>query len=66
MQSKVTEQFDLVAPDKNMSRAAIEGWITLDQAKALFAMAGQDFDALKKQARDARVHARCRSASRRR
>ena len=50
VQSKVVEQFDLVAPDKGMSRAAIEGWITLDQAKALFSMAGQDFDALKKQA----------------
>jgi hypothetical protein len=29
---------------------AIEGWITLDQAKALFARAGQDFDRLKAQA----------------
>jgi Zn-dependent M28 family amino/carboxypeptidase len=44
------ESFDLVTPDKNMSRAAIEGWMTLDQAKALLAMSGQDFDALKKQA----------------
>jgi Zn-dependent M28 family amino/carboxypeptidase len=50
VQGKVTEQFDLVAPDKNMSRCAVEGWITLDQAKKLFAMAGQDFDGLKKQA----------------
>jgi Zn-dependent M28 family amino/carboxypeptidase len=50
VQGKVTEQFDLLTPDKGMGRAAIEGWITLDQAKALFAMAGQDFDALKKQA----------------
>jgi Zn-dependent M28 family amino/carboxypeptidase len=50
VQSKVTEQFDLVAPDKGMSRAAVEGWITLEQARALFAMAGQDFDVLKKQA----------------
>ena len=50
VQSKVTEQFDLVAPDQNMSRAAVEGWITLEQAKKLFAMAGKDFDALKKQA----------------
>jgi Zn-dependent M28 family amino/carboxypeptidase len=33
-----------------MSKANIEGWITLDAAKKLFAMAGQDFDALKKQA----------------
>ncbi len=50
VQGKVTEQFDLLTPDKGMNRAAIEGWITVDQAKALFAMAGQDFDALKKQA----------------
>ncbi len=48
VQSKVTEQFDLVASDKNMGRAAVEGWITLDQAKTLFAAAGQDFEALKK------------------
>lgn len=44
------EKFDLVTPDKNMSRASVEGWMTLDQAKALLAMSGQDFDALKKQA----------------
>ena len=50
VQSKVTEQFDLVTPDGNRSRAAIEGWITLEQAKKLFALAGQDFDALKKRA----------------
>ena len=50
VQGKTAEQFDLVAPDKNMSRAAVEGWITLDQAKALFAMAGQNFDALKAKA----------------
>ncbi len=50
VQSKVTEQFDLLAPDKNMGRAAVEGWITLEQAKKLFEAAGQDFDALKKAA----------------
>jgi Zn-dependent M28 family amino/carboxypeptidase len=44
------EQFDLVPPDKNMSRVAIQGWITLDQGKNLLKMAGQDFDALKTQA----------------
>ena len=33
-----------------MGRAAIEGWITLDQATKLLRMSGQDFDALKKQA----------------
>jgi Zn-dependent M28 family amino/carboxypeptidase len=50
VQSKVGEQFDLVTPDKNMSRVSIEGWITLDQGRNLLKMAGQDFDALKKQA----------------
>jgi Zn-dependent M28 family amino/carboxypeptidase len=50
VQSKVTEQFDVAAADGNRGRAAIEGWITLDQAKRLFAMAGQDFDALKAKA----------------
>jgi Zn-dependent M28 family amino/carboxypeptidase len=50
VQGKTGEQFDLVTPDKNMARAAIEGWITLDQTQKLFKMAGQDFDALKKQA----------------
>jgi Zn-dependent M28 family amino/carboxypeptidase len=50
IQGKTGEQFDLVTPDKNMGRAAIEGWITLDQTKALLQSAGQDFDALKAQA----------------
>jgi Zn-dependent M28 family amino/carboxypeptidase len=50
VQSKVTEQVDLVTPDRNQGRAAIEGWITLDQAKKLFALAGQDFEALKARA----------------
>ena len=50
VQGKTGEQFDLVTADKNMSRAPIEGWITLDQARALFKMAGQDFDGLKAKA----------------
>ncbi len=50
VQGKTAEQFDLVTPDKNMSRAEIEGWISLEQAKALFAMAGRNFDSLKVQA----------------
>jgi Zn-dependent M28 family amino/carboxypeptidase len=50
VQGKTGEQFDLVTPDKNMSRPAIEGWITLDKAKAILQMAGQDFDTLKQQA----------------
>ena len=47
VQSKVKEQFDLIAADKNMSRCAIEGWITVDRARDLFRMAGQDYDKLK-------------------
>ena len=50
VQGKTEEQFDLVTPDKNMTRPAIEAWITLDKARALLTLAGQDFDALKKQA----------------
>jgi Zn-dependent M28 family amino/carboxypeptidase len=49
VQGNLREKFDLVTPDKNMDRAAIEGWITLDAAKKMLGMAGQDFDALKKQ-----------------
>jgi len=49
VQGKTAEQFDLVTPD-NMGRAELEGWITLDKAKALFKLAGQDLDALKQRA----------------
>lgn len=44
------ENFDIVRPDKNMNRVAVESWITTDRAKELFTAAGQDFDALKKTA----------------
>ncbi len=44
------ERFQLETPDKNESKASVEGWITLDQARKLFALAGKDFDALKKDA----------------
>ena len=50
VQNKTTEQFDLLVPDKNMGRASIEGWITVEQGRALLKMAGQDFDALKQRA----------------
>jgi Zn-dependent M28 family amino/carboxypeptidase len=50
VQGNLSEKFDLVTPDKNMGRANIEGWLSLDAAKRLLKMAGQDFDALKKQA----------------
>jgi Zn-dependent M28 family amino/carboxypeptidase len=51
VQGNLVEKFDLVTPDKNLSRANVEGWITLDTAKKILALGGQDFDALKKQAR---------------
>ena len=51
VQGNLNEKFDLVTPDKNMSRANIEGWITTDAAKKVLAMAGQDLEELKKQAR---------------
>jgi Zn-dependent M28 family amino/carboxypeptidase len=50
VQGNLSERFDLITPDKNMSRASIEGWLSLDATKKLLSMAGQDFDALKKQA----------------
>ena len=50
VQGKTEEQFDLVTPDKNMSRASVEGWISLGQTEKLFKLAGRDFDALKKAA----------------
>jgi Zn-dependent M28 family amino/carboxypeptidase len=51
VQGNLGEKFDLVNPDKNMSRANVEGWLTLDAAKKILTLGGQDFDALKKQAR---------------
>ena len=50
VQGNLGEKFSLAALDKNMSRAAVEGWISADAARQLFALCGQDFDALKKRA----------------
>jgi Zn-dependent M28 family amino/carboxypeptidase len=50
VQGFLGERFSLVADDKNMGRAALEGWFSLETAKDIFRMAGQDFDALKKAA----------------
>ena len=44
------ENFDIQTANKNMDRAAVEGWITTERAKELMTAAGQDFDALKKAA----------------
>jgi Zn-dependent M28 family amino/carboxypeptidase len=50
VQGNLNEKFDIVTPDKNMGRVNIEGWITVEAARKLFKMGGQDYDALKKQA----------------
>ena len=44
------ERFDLVTPDKNMGRAAVQGWLSLEAATALLKVAGHDYQALKAQA----------------
>src|SRR5687767_4436819 len=44
------ENFDIQTPDKNMTRVAVESWITTERAKELFAASGQNFDNLKKAA----------------
>jgi Zn-dependent M28 family amino/carboxypeptidase len=44
--SFATEQFDVLSPDAD-KRVPVEGWITLDKAKALLTAAGQNFDSLK-------------------
>jgi Zn-dependent M28 family amino/carboxypeptidase len=50
VQGRMAEQFDLSTPDKNMGRAAMEGWITWETAERLMRMAGQDLAALKRAA----------------
>ena len=47
------ESFDLVSDNRNMGRAAIEGWIQRDAAASLFEMAGLDFEAEKARAANA-------------
>ena len=47
VQGMGSERFNLVTPDKNMGRASLEGWMSLDAATALFKMAGQDYQKLK-------------------
>lgn len=45
------ENFDIRSPNADPNRVRIEAWITEPKARELFAAAGQDFDALKEQAR---------------
>ena len=44
------QRFDLVTPDKNMGRAAVQGWLSLDAATSLFKASGLDYQKLKAQA----------------
>jgi Zn-dependent M28 family amino/carboxypeptidase len=44
------ERFDLITPNKNMDRAKIESWMSLEAAARLFKAAGLDYQALKAQA----------------
>jgi Zn-dependent M28 family amino/carboxypeptidase len=50
------ESFNLAAADKNMHRAAVEAWITHEQAQALFKAAGLDYEVEKKKAVDINFH----------
>jgi len=53
---KSGEQFDLSNPDKNVGRAAVEGWITVELAQNLFKMAGKDYAAMKQAAMSRDFH----------
>lgn len=42
-----TERFELDADHRNLKRVPVQGWLTVDKTRELFAAAGQDFEALK-------------------
>ncbi|CAN5786162.1 M28 family metallopeptidase [soil metagenome] len=44
------ENFEILTEGRNMDRAAVESWITEDNARELFRASGKDFDQLKKAA----------------
>jgi Zn-dependent M28 family amino/carboxypeptidase len=50
VQVKTGEQFDIARQDRNMSRPAVEGWLSLDAAGRVLSRAGTSLDALKKAA----------------
>jgi Zn-dependent M28 family amino/carboxypeptidase len=49
--SNTGPKLDTDTPDGNASRAAVEGWVQLDAARKIFSLAGADFDALHRAAR---------------
>lgn len=48
--SNTNEIFDVIRKDPSTDHAPLEGWVQRDQAVAMLAAAGLDFEALKKQA----------------
>jgi Zn-dependent M28 family amino/carboxypeptidase len=50
------EAFVLADPSSAAHNVPVQGWITLDKAKALFAQAGQNFEALKARAATREFH----------
>jgi len=48
--SNSRENFDLRVPNKNTNRVQVEGWITIEKAKELFAASGKNFDEMKRTA----------------
>ncbi len=45
--SRSRENFEISTPDKNAGHVAMEGWLTLDAARKVFAAAGKDYDRAK-------------------
>jgi Zn-dependent M28 family amino/carboxypeptidase len=43
-------QMSFATADRNMSRAAVEGWLTIEATRKIFRQAGRDFDELKGEA----------------
>ncbi len=45
--SRSRENFEIAALDGNMGHVGMEGWLTVEAARKVFAAAGKDYDALK-------------------
>jgi Zn-dependent M28 family amino/carboxypeptidase len=45
--SNTRENFEISTPDKNASHVAMQGWLTLDAARKLFAADGKNYDTMK-------------------
>jgi Zn-dependent M28 family amino/carboxypeptidase len=52
VQNNSNERFNLATPDKNMGTPAVQAWMSVDAATAMFKMAGLDYQKLKAQAVD--------------